>query len=157
MQIGLCIWSVLLNGYEVITFYYCRAHWHTVFQVTCSPVPQSDTPSTSVQKVQRSLKRTARMTPLWRTVGTKPHGAYCQNNYECSTGICRWVQCLILIILLPEDICQNWSSKYMCCSTGKATVPTANRLILKMTFLHHRAQQELDSVSSSGQLNVQRS
>lgn len=59
-----------------------------VFQVTCSPLPQLDTPS-SVQKVQKSLKRTARMTPLWRIMGTKPHGAYCQNNYECSTGICR--------------------------------------------------------------------
>ncbi|NP_001122249.1 liver-expressed antimicrobial peptide 2 precursor [Danio rerio] len=64
-----------------------------VQQVTCSPVLQPDTPSTSVQKVQRSLKRTARMTPLWRTVGTKPHGAYCQNNYECSTGICRMGHC----------------------------------------------------------------
>uniref|UniRef100_A0A8C1HME4 Liver-expressed antimicrobial peptide 2 n=1 Tax=Cyprinus carpio carpio TaxID=630221 RepID=A0A8C1HME4_CYPCA len=64
-----------------------------VFQVTCSPVPKLDTPSTSVQEVQRSLKRTARTTPLWRIMGTKPHGAYCQNNYECSTGICRKGHC----------------------------------------------------------------
>ncbi|XP_051569085.1 liver-expressed antimicrobial peptide 2 [Myxocyprinus asiaticus] len=64
-----------------------------VQQVTCSPVPQLDTPSTSVQEVHRLLKRTARMTPLWRIMGTKPHGAYCQNNYECSTGICRRGHC----------------------------------------------------------------
>ncbi|KPP62747.1 hypothetical protein Z043_119048, partial [Scleropages formosus] len=35
------------------------------------------------------LRRIARMTPLWRIMGSKPHGAYCQDNYECSTGICR--------------------------------------------------------------------
>uniref|UniRef100_A0A672T571 Liver-expressed antimicrobial peptide 2-like n=1 Tax=Sinocyclocheilus grahami TaxID=75366 RepID=A0A672T571_SINGR len=64
-----------------------------IILVTCNPVPKSDTPSTSVQKVQMSLKRTARMTPLWRIMGTKPHGAYCQNNYECSTGICRKGHC----------------------------------------------------------------
>ncbi|XP_052009262.1 liver-expressed antimicrobial peptide 2 [Xyrauchen texanus] len=72
--------------------------WWLVFlvlvqQVTCSPVPQVDTPSNSVQEVQRLLKRTARMTPLWRIMGTKPHGAYCQNNYECSTGMCRRGHC----------------------------------------------------------------
>ncbi len=66
-----------------------------MFQVTCNPVPKSDTPSTSAQEVQRSLKRTARMTPLWRIMGTKPHGAYCQNNYECSTAICRWMHFVI--------------------------------------------------------------
>ncbi|KAG7233824.1 hypothetical protein INR49_006541 [Caranx melampygus] len=34
-------------------------------------------------------RRIARMTPLWRIMNSKPFGAYCQNNYECSTGICR--------------------------------------------------------------------
>ncbi|TRY54568.1 hypothetical protein DNTS_001571 [Danionella cerebrum] len=64
-----------------------------VQQVACSPVPEPDTPSTSAQEGQKSLKRTARMTPLWRIMGTKPHGAYCQNNHECSTGICRKGHC----------------------------------------------------------------
>lgn len=34
-------------------------------------------------------RRVARMTPLWRIMNSKPLGAYCQNNYECSTGLCR--------------------------------------------------------------------
>ncbi|KTF92965.1 hypothetical protein cypCar_00018803 [Cyprinus carpio] len=72
---------------------WCLLFLVLVQQVTCNPVPKSDTPSTSVEKVERSLKRTARMTPLWRIMGTKPHGAYCQNNYECSTGICRKGHC----------------------------------------------------------------
>lgn len=29
------------------------------------------------------------MSPLWRIMNSKPFGAYCQNNYECSTGLCR--------------------------------------------------------------------
>ncbi|XP_055066727.1 liver-expressed antimicrobial peptide 2 [Paramisgurnus dabryanus] len=71
--------------------------WWLVFlvlvqQLACSPVPP-DKPSTSEQEVQMSPKRTARMTPLWRIMGTKPHGAFCQNNYECSTGICRKGHC----------------------------------------------------------------
>ncbi|KAI7814769.1 liver-expressed antimicrobial peptide 2 [Triplophysa rosa] len=64
-----------------------------VQQVLCSPVPQPDKPATSEKEVQRSLKRTARMTPLWRIIGTKPHAAYCQNNFECSTGMCRKGHC----------------------------------------------------------------
>ncbi|KAK3546424.1 hypothetical protein QTP70_026393 [Hemibagrus guttatus] len=62
-------------------------------QVASSPVPVMEAASGSVQGVQRSLKRMIRMTPLWRIVGTKPYGAYCQNNYECSTGICRKGHC----------------------------------------------------------------
>ncbi|KAM9500450.1 liver-expressed antimicrobial peptide 2 [Clarias gariepinus] len=74
------------------------AAWCLVFmvliqQVTSSPVPEMKAASGSVQGVQRSLRRMARMTPLWRIMGTKPHGAYCQNNYECSTGICRKGHC----------------------------------------------------------------
>ncbi|XP_056607645.1 liver-expressed antimicrobial peptide 2 [Triplophysa dalaica] len=65
-----------------------------VQQVLCSPVPdKTDKPATSEKDVQRSLKRTARMTPLWRIMGTKPHAAYCQNNFECSTGMCRKGHC----------------------------------------------------------------
>ncbi|XP_051256470.1 liver-expressed antimicrobial peptide 2 [Dicentrarchus labrax] len=41
----------------------------------------------------RTLRRIARMTPLWRIMNSKPFGAYCQNNYECSTGICRAGHC----------------------------------------------------------------
>ncbi|XP_063043064.1 liver-expressed antimicrobial peptide 2 [Engraulis encrasicolus] len=59
-------------------------------QVSAGPVLQPDSPSGSVQKV---LTRVARMTPLWRIMGTKPFGAYCQNNYECSTGTCRKGHC----------------------------------------------------------------
>lgn len=64
-----------------------------IFQVSSSPDPSADVQPSSGQlqlgRGQRVLRRTARMTPLWRTMGTKPYGAYCQNNYECSTGICR--------------------------------------------------------------------
>ncbi|XP_012672762.2 liver-expressed antimicrobial peptide 2 [Clupea harengus] len=59
-------------------------------QVSAGPVPQPDVPAGSVQNV---LKRVVRMTPLWRIMGTKPFGAYCQNNYECSTGTCRRGHC----------------------------------------------------------------
>ncbi|KAM9836955.1 liver-expressed antimicrobial peptide 2 [Aulostomus maculatus] len=41
----------------------------------------------------KTLKRTARMTPLWRIMNSKPFGAYCQNNYECSTGLCSAGHC----------------------------------------------------------------
>ncbi|KAM3589980.1 uncharacterized protein V6R79_001030 [Siganus canaliculatus] len=41
----------------------------------------------------RALRRIARMTPLWRIMNSKPFGAYCQNNYECSTGFCRAGHC----------------------------------------------------------------
>ncbi|XP_038149054.1 liver-expressed antimicrobial peptide 2 [Cyprinodon tularosa] len=39
------------------------------------------------------LKRIARMTPLWRIMSSKPSGAFCQNNFECSTGVCREGRC----------------------------------------------------------------
>uniref|UniRef100_A0A3Q3JHL0 Uncharacterized protein n=1 Tax=Monopterus albus TaxID=43700 RepID=A0A3Q3JHL0_MONAL len=40
-----------------------------------------------------TLRRIARMTPLWRILSSKPPGAYCQNNYECSTGLCSAGHC----------------------------------------------------------------
>ncbi|XP_070786058.1 liver-expressed antimicrobial peptide 2 [Enoplosus armatus] len=53
--------------------------------------------SSSDQKADSSgvhaLRRIARMTPLWRIMNSKPFGAYCQNNYECSTGLCRAGHC----------------------------------------------------------------
>ncbi|XP_069015095.1 liver-expressed antimicrobial peptide 2 [Embiotoca jacksoni] len=45
------------------------------------------------EQAVRALRRTARMTPLWRIMNSKPFGAYCQNNYECSTGLCRAGHC----------------------------------------------------------------
>ncbi|XP_044198358.1 liver-expressed antimicrobial peptide 2 [Thunnus albacares] len=43
--------------------------------------------------VVHTLRRIARMTPLWRIMNSKPFGAYCRNNYECSTGLCRAGHC----------------------------------------------------------------
>ncbi|RVE60291.1 hypothetical protein OJAV_G00179610 [Oryzias javanicus] len=40
-----------------------------------------------------ALRRSARMTPLWRIMSSKPSGAFCQNNFECSTGFCRAGHC----------------------------------------------------------------
>ncbi|XP_054457277.1 liver-expressed antimicrobial peptide 2 [Anoplopoma fimbria] len=64
-------------------------------QVCAGPlVPQVQ--SSSDQKVDSNfptLRRTARMTPLWRIMNSKPFGAYCQNNYECATGLCRAGHC----------------------------------------------------------------
>ncbi|CAB1432882.1 unnamed protein product [Pleuronectes platessa] len=47
----------------------------------------------SSDSVVHTLRRVARMTPLWRIMSSKPFGAYCQNNYECSTGLCRAGYC----------------------------------------------------------------
>ncbi|XP_053334987.1 liver-expressed antimicrobial peptide 2-like [Clarias gariepinus] len=49
-----------------------------MFQAT-SGVKQSDI----------TLYRKARVTPLWRILASKPHGAYCNDHTECSTGLCR--------------------------------------------------------------------
>uniref|UniRef100_A0A6I8S469 Uncharacterized protein n=1 Tax=Xenopus tropicalis TaxID=8364 RepID=A0A6I8S469_XENTR len=37
-----------------------------------------------------------RMTPFWRTVGSKPLGAYCNQGLECTTKICRYSRWCIL-------------------------------------------------------------
>ncbi|KAJ8007851.1 hypothetical protein DPEC_G00098480 [Dallia pectoralis] len=64
-------------------------------QVSTGPIPSVDVQLRSDRlgsEGQKVLKRISRMTPLWRIMGTKPYGAYCHNNYECSTGICsNWV------------------------------------------------------------------
>ncbi|KAM8881257.1 liver-expressed antimicrobial peptide 2 [Synchiropus picturatus] len=62
-----------------------------LLQQVC-PVPV-DTEMKPHQTKDQILRRTARMTPLWRIMNSKPYGAYCQNNYECSTGICRAGYC----------------------------------------------------------------
>ncbi|XP_077357056.1 liver-expressed antimicrobial peptide 2 [Festucalex cinctus] len=48
-----------------------------------------------VQSPHPSHKRVARMSPLWRIMNSKPFGAFCQNNYECSTGVCMMGRCSI--------------------------------------------------------------
>ncbi|XP_071980842.1 liver-expressed antimicrobial peptide 2-like [Engystomops pustulosus] len=48
-----------------------------------------------------SLLREPRMTPFWRTMGSKPVGAYCQQGVECTTKVCRKGHCSYL----PH----NWS------------------------------------------------
>ncbi|XP_028829521.1 liver-expressed antimicrobial peptide 2 [Denticeps clupeoides] len=63
-------------------------------QVAANPVRLPGGPvARSVPREQSALRRIARMTPLWRIMGTKPFGAYCQNNHECSTGNCRKGHC----------------------------------------------------------------
>uniref|UniRef100_A0A3B3Q697 Liver-expressed antimicrobial peptide 2 n=1 Tax=Paramormyrops kingsleyae TaxID=1676925 RepID=A0A3B3Q697_9TELE len=56
-------------------------------QVSAGPLPPAENQHVAPAAVAL-LRRFARMTPLWRIMGNKPHRAYCQNNYECSTGIC---------------------------------------------------------------------
>uniref|UniRef100_A0A3P8Y6E6 Uncharacterized protein n=1 Tax=Esox lucius TaxID=8010 RepID=A0A3P8Y6E6_ESOLU len=75
--------------------------WCLVFlvfaqQVFAGPFPSVDFQPSSGRlrpKGQGVLKRIARMTPVWRIMGIKPYGAYCHNNYECATGICRDGHC----------------------------------------------------------------
>ncbi|XP_043952959.1 liver-expressed antimicrobial peptide 2 [Gambusia affinis] len=45
------------------------------------------------EHAEHMLKRIARMTPLWRIMSSKPSGAFCQNNFECATGLCREGRC----------------------------------------------------------------
>nr|XP_033800239.1 liver-expressed antimicrobial peptide 2 [Geotrypetes seraphini] len=40
-----------------------------------------------------SHHRFIRMTPFWRMVGSKPLGAYCVQDLECTTRICRKGHC----------------------------------------------------------------
>nr|AIZ00779.1 liver-expressed antimicrobial peptide 2B precursor [Plecoglossus altivelis] len=62
-------------------------------QISCGPVP-SRTGGQSDLEDRGVLKRSARMTPLWRVMGNKPFGAYCQDHVECSTGICKGGHCI---------------------------------------------------------------
>uniref|UniRef100_A0A3B4A0B1 Uncharacterized protein n=1 Tax=Periophthalmus magnuspinnatus TaxID=409849 RepID=A0A3B4A0B1_9GOBI len=58
-------------------------------QISAGPVGGSESLVPSQTQTLKTLRRSARMTPLWRIMNSKPFGAYCQNNYECSTGLCR--------------------------------------------------------------------
>ncbi|XP_056587554.1 liver-expressed antimicrobial peptide 2-like [Triplophysa dalaica] len=62
-----------------------------IFKVSSVPVVTSEI-QTDLPK-SRILHRIARMSPLWRIMGFKPYGAYCQDNIECSTGFCRNGHC----------------------------------------------------------------
>ncbi|XP_055794537.1 liver-expressed antimicrobial peptide 2-like isoform X2 [Salvelinus fontinalis] len=89
MELWTCSHSDVENG---------NSQHDDISTVSSSPDPSADVQPNSGQLQlgpgQRVLRRTARMTPLWRTMGTKPYGAYCQNYYECSTGICRRGHCM---------------------------------------------------------------
>ncbi|XP_043913490.1 liver-expressed antimicrobial peptide 2-like isoform X2 [Protopterus annectens] len=75
--------------------------------VSSSPITASDLPHLTGNEPASSMqmsvlkfsagtsvrKRSSRMTPLWRMVGSKPHGAYCQYDHECLTRICRQGHC----------------------------------------------------------------
>ncbi|KAI2651235.1 Liver-expressed antimicrobial peptide 2 [Labeo rohita] len=52
-----------------------------------TPEVQSDLQSSHI------LHRKIRMSPLWRIMGFKPYGAYCHDNIECTTGLCRNGHC----------------------------------------------------------------
>ncbi|KAM9717192.1 liver-expressed antimicrobial peptide 2 [Menidia menidia] len=68
-------------------------------QISAGPLvsrAQSDTEQKADSALEHGVhapRRTARMTPLWRIISSKPSGAFCQNNFECSTGLCRAGHC----------------------------------------------------------------
>ncbi|XP_072543773.1 liver-expressed antimicrobial peptide 2 [Salminus brasiliensis] len=78
---------------RIVLAVWCLVLMVLLQQVASGPVPELNGNSNSVLGAQRAHRRSARMTPLWRIMGTKPQGAYCQNNYECSTGVCRNGHC----------------------------------------------------------------
>ncbi|KAJ8338288.1 hypothetical protein SKAU_G00372540 [Synaphobranchus kaupii] len=72
-----------------------RAAWGLVLLVFIHQVHTHPVPDSASSHLQKGglLRRIARMTPLWRIMGSKPLRAYCKNNYECSTGICSGGHC----------------------------------------------------------------
>ncbi|KAG9490737.1 liver-expressed antimicrobial peptide 2 [Eleutherodactylus coqui] len=57
-----------------------------VLQVEAAPL-HNDCPKTAV--------RAKRMTPFWRTMAMRPVGAYCRDDIECFTGLCRNRRCCL--------------------------------------------------------------
>nr|XP_015801855.2 liver-expressed antimicrobial peptide 2 [Nothobranchius furzeri] len=47
------------------------------------------------ERTVHTLRRVARMTPLWRIMSSKPSGAFCQNDFECVTGLCKQGYCSV--------------------------------------------------------------
>ncbi|XP_028671352.1 liver-expressed antimicrobial peptide 2-like [Erpetoichthys calabaricus] len=58
-----------------------------------SSIPIQSQLSKSRSESLKVLHRMARMTPLWRSMGSKPHGAYCHDHHECSTKMCSNGHC----------------------------------------------------------------
>ncbi|KAJ7996370.1 hypothetical protein DPEC_G00236390 [Dallia pectoralis] len=63
-------------------------------QLCASPIGSLDS-ILSLHQSTKILDRKARMTPLWRFIGTKPTGAFCRDHFECSTQICRRGHCAL--------------------------------------------------------------
>ncbi|XP_052444476.1 liver-expressed antimicrobial peptide 2-like [Carassius gibelio] len=74
-KFGFCTLSLLVLMHQVSTL------------PVVTPEVQSDLRSSHV------LHRKIRMSPLWRIMGFKPYGAYCHDNIECTTGLCRKGHC----------------------------------------------------------------
>ncbi|XP_053504945.1 liver-expressed antimicrobial peptide 2-like [Ictalurus furcatus] len=60
----------------------------TMHQASSAPTLTSKGTS-DIEQLDTVLHRKARMTPLWRILASKPHGAYCHDHIECSTLLCR--------------------------------------------------------------------
>ena len=103
-----CIWILsVCYGYVCLCFSNC-----SFLQVVSSPFhravstsPGSDDGPGALE-VERApvLRRVARMSPLWRLMNSKPLGAYCHSNYECSTGLCRYTILPVIPVATHVDI-----------------------------------------------------
>ncbi|MCJ8740746.1 hypothetical protein PDJAM_G00062500 [Pangasius djambal] len=73
---------------QTVTILCLLALLFTMHQVSSAPALLSGVTS-DIEQSDAVLHRKARMTPLWRILASKPHGAYCHDHIECSTGLCR--------------------------------------------------------------------
>ncbi|XP_051532771.1 liver-expressed antimicrobial peptide 2-like [Myxocyprinus asiaticus] len=81
-----------LHHFNLAKFGYCMLLLLVlIYQASSVPVVTHEVQS-DLQPSHR-LHRKIRMSPLWRIMGFKPYGAYCQDNIECSTGFCRNGHC----------------------------------------------------------------
>ncbi|XP_017295732.1 liver-expressed antimicrobial peptide 2 [Kryptolebias marmoratus] len=84
-------WKAVLVTWIALLILAQQAHAGSlVLQVQASSVQSADSLE---EHTVHTLRRIARMTPLWRIMSSKPSGAFCQNNFECSTGLCRNGHC----------------------------------------------------------------
>ncbi|XP_068508907.1 uncharacterized protein, partial [Syngnathus scovelli] len=79
-QVSPALTGLSASGLNDSSVHVCACLW----QVCSGPL------ASPVQSPYSAHKRLARMSPLWRIMNSKPFGAFCQNNYECSTGLCRY-------------------------------------------------------------------